>query len=115
MATSEFNNKRFDKKYRNNKYINYITNCKDEKHNSNIIYVDGNRYNLDEERKLLIQMARHKNLHQSSFNNINLIKENSCYCLKDNRNKQYNSTRNKPSISESDKLIYQFFMRQLEE
>lgn len=115
MATSEFNNKRFDKKYRNNKYNNYFKNFRDEKHNSNIIYVDGNRYNLDEERKLLIEMARQKNLHQSSCNNINLIKDNSCYCLKDNKNKQYNSTRNKSSISESDKLIYQFFMRQLEE
>ena len=114
MPISELNNKRFEKclklyKIQDNKYIqnnryifnnNYI-NINDRKLNDNIIYVDGCSYNLDEERKILIQMAEHKNLYQRNSNENKLKNERIDSCING-----YNL--------ESDKLIFEFFMRQLD-
>ena len=112
FPVSEFNNKRFDRKFRgiNNsmqseKYIfkNNYEDVDDGKYfNKNILYFEGKSYNLEEERKILTQMAKHKNLYEIN-DNYNLD-----YELKGKNN------GNKKNNLESDKLIYEFFMRQLE-
>ena len=97
MTVSEFNNRRFS--IPNNRYIENNTN-----NNKNFINIDGNIYNLEEERNILIEMAKHKNLYQvnNDFNDNDLIK----------KNKILNSA--KKNNLESEKLIYKFFMKQLE-
>ena len=114
LSVTELNNKRFEKKFQinkinndkyleNNRYIfsnNYI-NSDDKKTDNNIVYIYGKCYNLEEERKILIQMAEHKNLYGRNISNIQLKNER-----KDNFRKTYNI--------EADKLIYEFFLRQLD-
>ena len=97
MTVSEFNNRRFS--IPNNRYNKDNTNS-----NKNFINIDANIYNLEEERNILIEMAKHKNLYQvnNDFNDNDLIK----------KNKRLNSA--KKNNLESEKLIYKFFMKQLE-
>ena len=93
MAVSEFNNKRFDKRPRtgkscsnlNNKnYLNeerFISKKSNDFLNNNIIrnknnpLFSKNDYNLEEERKNLIQMASMKNL-KKNYENKNIFKYN---------------------------------------
>ena len=114
MAVSEFNNKRFDKKTRtgkscsnfNNKnYLNkerFIQKKSNDflNNNNNIRYEKNtffskNDYNLEEERKNLIQMASMKNLKKNHENN-NLLK--------------YNKQSSTSGVSN---IVDQFFLRQM--
>ena len=130
MAVSEFNNIRFDYKnknknknkkkgiysaryiHKNKRYIpdsNNIINIKDDnfingKKSDNIAIIDGKRYDLDEERKILIKMASERKL-QNNKNNYKLNQE---------RNKSSDKLMRRAINSESQDLIYQFFLKQLE-
>ena len=104
MAVSEFNNKRFDKKPRsgkscsnlNNKYIQKYSNdsINNNTGNKNNLFKSKNDFNLEEERKNLIQIASMKCLQQNN--------ENNCF----NKNKE------SPTSGVSN-IIDQFFLRQL--
>ena len=106
MAVSEFNNKRFDKKSRsgkscshfNNKYIQ--KNSEDflnkNKENKNNLIISKNDYNLEEERKNLIEMASKKCLQQNNENINNFFNND-----KINQNSGVSN------------IIDQFFLRQL--
>ena len=110
MAVSEFNNKRFDKRLRTGKSCSYIKNknCLNNNNNKlgnkiNFINDDNiinqnNNFNLEEERKNLIQMASMKNL-QHNFGNTNKY--------------NYNYNKETPSAGVSN-IVEQFFLRQLE-
>lgn len=128
MAVSEFNNLRFDYKnknksnmtgiysarymHKNKRYMpdsNNILNIKDDnfsngKNNGNFAIIDGKRYDLDEERKILIKMASERKL-QNNKNYYNLNRE---------RNKSSDKLMRRAINSESQDLIYQFFLKQLE-
>ena len=70
MAVSEFNNKRFDKRYKPGKSCsnlkkNYIKKDNTNDILNNIFGYKKNEYNLEEERNKLIQMASKKNLQQN--------------------------------------------------
>ena len=115
FTVSKLNNKRFEKKFQinkinnksleNNRYVfnNNYTNSDDKKADNNILYIDGKSYNLEEERKELLQMAEHKNLYGRNINNEQLKNENE-------NNNSFRKTYN----FEADKLIFEFFMRQLD-
>ena len=117
------NNKHNDytpnKYFINHKLKNYINKNNAEllEKNININDINNNNYNLEEERKILIQMAERKRLyHIPSVNNISPIEKklkNSNY----NTNNDYiqkNNKNNNPNISESDKIIEEFFIRHFE-
>ena len=75
---------------------------------NNIICYKGNIFNLEEERKNLIAMSKRKNLFRSaSFKNINQLNK------KEKQDLIKNSKKN--SASETDKLIYEFIIRHLEQ
>ena len=127
MSVSEFNNKRFDKKNKFNKTFSSKFNPKNNKNktnenlkkNKNIVYDNGIAYNLEEERNFLIQMASKKNLQKiSSLQNIALIKEDDDtynYGIKTDRIKNNKLEGRRTYAAESDRLIYDFFMKQLDE
>ena len=78
--------------------------------NNNIICYKGNIFNLEEERKILIAMSKRKNLFRSaSFKNINQLDKNEKQDLKLNKNSKNDI------VSETDKLIYEFIIRHLEQ
>ena len=113
IPVSELNNRRFERKFKNinnnstppERYMfknNYINDEDDDNNvNNNILYFDGNSYDLEEERKILTEMAKHKNLYQ--INDYNELKTE-----RNNKNIIHNNNL------ETDKLVYEFFMRQLE-
>ena len=128
MAVSEFNNIRFDKNNKNNnnklkgiysarfihknkRYMpdnNNLINIKDDNFingikNDNVAIIDGKCYDLEEERKNLIKMASERKL------------LNNNYKLKRERNKSSDKMMRREINSESRDLIYQFFLKQLEE
>lgn len=128
MAVSEFNNIRFDKKnknkmrgiysaryiHKNKRYMpnnNNIINIKDDMPNNdkisdNIVIIDGIGYDLEEEKRILIKMASEKNLQNSNNNYYKLNRE---------RNTNSDKLMRRTINSESKDLIYQFFLKQLEE
>ena len=101
MAVSEFNNKRFEKKIRPGKSCSNLNDKYFQKNsydfsninsgNKNSLFTSKNDYNLEEERKNLIEMASKKCLQQN--NEINSVKEN--------------------QTSGVSNIIDQFFLRQL--
>ena len=113
MSVSEFNNKRFDKRPISGKSCSNINNKKniindkyiqknsDDLIINNIKYKNNpfskNDYNLEEERKNLIQMASKKNL-QSNYENKNQFK--------------YSFGKESP-ISGVSNIVDQFFLRKL--
>jgi hypothetical protein len=127
MAVSEFNNIRFDKNnknknklkgiysarfiHKNKRYMpdnNNLINIKDDnfingKINDNVAIIDGKCYDLEEERKNLIKMASDWKL------------QNSSYRLNREKNKSCDKLMRRAINSESKDLIYQFFLKQLEE
>ena len=93
-----------DKRIYNNRYNDYI-----DKDSHNIINIKGKLYNLEEERNNLIAMTKRKNLFRSgSFKNMDFLKN-------EKQDLMCNKSFRKNIISETDKLIYEFFMRYLEE
>ena len=112
MAVSEFNNKRFDKRPRTGKSCSTLNNknylnkerfiqkqSNDFSNNNNIRYKNNpfpkNDYNLEEERKNLIQMAGVKNL-KKNYENKNIFK--------------YNKQSSTSGVSN---IVDQFFLRQM--
>ena len=114
MAVSEFNNKRFDKRPRTGKSCsnfnnkNYLNNERLIQKKSNDFFNDNNNiryknnpffskndYNLEEERKNLIQMASLKNL-KKNYENKNILKYN----------------KQSPTSGVSN-IVDQFFLRQM--
>ena len=94
----------------NNRYNDNIDKDLENYKKPNIININGKIYNLEEERKNLIAMSQRKNLFRSdSFKNKNFLEKNETQDLK------FNQSYKKDIISETDKLIYEFFMRYLEE
>jgi len=94
----------------NNRYNDYIDKNLEQNKKPNIININGKIYNLEEERKNLIAMSKRKNLFRSgSFKKTNFLEKNETQDLK------FNQSFKKNIISETDKLIYEFFMRYLEE
>jgi len=131
MAVSEFNNLRFGNKnkntkknkireinsarymHKNERYMhdnNNINNINDDyfnnfKKSDNVAILDGKIYDLDEERKILIKMASERKLNNS----------NNYYKLNRERNKSSDKLMKRAINSESKDLIYQFFLKQLED
>ena len=118
MAVSEFNNKRFDKRQRIAKSFSNINLdnkniFKSRKsngispynnrfiHNNNPSFPNSN-YNIEEERKTLIQMANMKNLKQMSANNLVNNNVNNIF--------QYKYNKDNPTSGVSE-IIDQFFLR----
>ena len=103
-------NKR-DNIYNNNIYNNrYIDEDLQNIKNNNIIYYKGNIYDLEEERKTLISMSKRINVSKSiEFRNNNFLNEY------DKNHIKYNNTNYYNEITETDKLIYEFVIRHLEE
>ena len=103
-----FYNKNIEENIYNKRYIDEdLENIK----NHNIIYYKGNMYNLEEERNILIQMSKSKNLCKSDgFKKINYFDKNEKQDLLKN-----NNTMRKSDTSETDKLVYEFMIRHLEE
>ena len=108
MAVSEFNNKRFDKRARTGKSCsnlnnrNYLLKNRNDSYKNNgyknNIILQKNDFNLEEERKNLIQMVNMKNLQQNS----------------ESKNK-YKYTLDKESLTSGvSNIVDQFFLRQLE-
>ena len=97
----------------NKRYNDYIEKIKTiSEKNKNLIYIKGKLYNLEEERKNLLEMSKKKNIFRSaSFKNMNLEKNNDLNLIRLNCNNSFQ----KNIISETDKLIYEFFLRYLEE
>ena len=113
MAVSEFNNKRFDKRPRTGKSCsnfnnrNYLNNDKSKQKNSNEffnnnnikyknnLHISKNDYNLEEERKNLIQMASMKNLQNNNGNNS-----------------KFNFNKESPNSGVSN-IVESFFLRQI--
>ena len=97
----------------NKRYNDYIEKIKTiSEKNKNLIYIKGKLCNLEEERKNLLEMSKKKNIFRSaSFKNMNLEKNNDLNLIRLNCNNSFQ----KNIISETDKLIYEFFLRYLEE
>ena len=93
---------------RYNEYIDKIKKISEK--NKNLIHIKGKLYNLEEERKNLLEMSKKKNIFRSSsFKNIDWLRNSDLIKLNCNNSFQKNI------ISETDKLIYEFFLRYLEE
>ena len=108
MAVSEFNNKRFDKRPRPGKSCsnlynrNYLSKNKNDSYKNNEyknnIFLQKNDFNLEEEKKNLIQMANMKKLQQNSQSK-----------------NEYKYNLDKESLTSGvSNIIDQFFLRQLE-
>ena len=133
MAVSEFNNKRFEKKIKNvdfcpfdkfndeNLNENFINNNPNKNNDNEKNRNMGYNYNLEEERKKLIQMASLKNLQQdnekdeknadkllSKINKLNQCEDNN----HENKNKLQN-LRKEINNFEVDNLIEQFIFNNL--
>jgi hypothetical protein len=113
MTNSEFNDRRFEKRFEiNNKNNinqlllynkNYVDKDLEKIKNHDIIGINNNVYDLEEERESLLALSKRKNLSKNtSFEDI----------YSDKKNKL---NENKINISDTDKLIYEFIIRNIKD
>ena len=113
MTNSEFNDRRFEKRFEiNNKNNinqlllynkNYVDKDLEKIKNHDIIGINNNVYDLEEERESLLALSKRKNISKNtSFEDI----------YSDKKNKL---NENKINISDTDKLIYEFIIRNIKD